>query len=169
MTHNETLKLITDTITPHGPTLHNTIATAITGATARARGITNDTYAVTHSLLVRAELRTLLLDHGHHIPGWNVTGQGNLMAQTILRHETTGITLRFLKESHVTNNGVPHAGRNLLRRREWSGAVELDGLNLPPQPRTHLTCLLLWNMNDDNLTVRVVRTLTQEPTAASPP
>ncbi|WP_201612773.1 hypothetical protein [Gulosibacter hominis] len=159
MTQNETSLMIESLVRPIGPSLFELISLAVVEADTRTNGVTADTIGLSHTIMVRALARTLLIDHEHCPIGWVVEGQGHRMAQTILRHTETGITLRLLKESTVNPNGVPHAGRNLARRSAWSGAVPLEGLDLGHRTATSLTCLLLWKKDGDKISLRVVHTV----------
>lgn len=108
-------------------------------------------YAWLESGVIRVDVREHLVEEG--LPdGWELAGKPELSGQLILASPLQALEIRVLKESRVTKNGVPHAGRNRGRRAKWSNpwqktlfeAVGLDaGRGL--EAMEHNELLLLWN------------------------
>lgn len=86
--------------------------------TRRALRLPERKYPHLHAYHRRALLREGL--ERETLPdGWKVEGNSRLGGQTILANRELGATLRFLSESSVTANGVPHAGHTQARRERW--------------------------------------------------
>lgn len=142
-----------------GPRLFEGMSIAIPSAGNRARGLAHSRYPHVRPLLVRSDLREYL--EGELLPaGWQVDGNPALMGQLLLVHRAFGLRFRVLKERRKCPHGVPTAGRNSARRREWQAAL--------PGPltasRSRVTeLLLLWDYAEADasgvaFTLRIVHT-----------
>lgn len=99
------------------PTLYEHLDVAVV-ETRRALRLPERKYPHLHAYHRRAVLREGL--EREMLPdGWKVDGNSRLGGQTILSNRELGASLRFLSESSVTANGVPHAGHSQARREQW--------------------------------------------------
>ena len=142
-----------------GPRLYEGMSVAIPSAHARARGLAHTRYPHVRPLLVRCDLREYLESEAMPV-GWRVDGNPGLMGQLILVQDELGLRLRVLKERRKTYpHGVPPAGSNPARRREWQAALPI------PQnsDRGRVELLLLWDYSNRDeaggaFTLRIVHT-----------
>jgi hypothetical protein len=107
-----------------------------------------------HAFYRRAALRDGL--EAEPLPGgWIVSGNSRMGSQIILRHLDYGASLRFLSESRVTSNGVPHAGLTQARRQAWAPPRPLFAM--PGVPAGHRDLLLLTDTTTAQPSMRIVR------------
>lgn len=151
---------IRETVLSARSSLVTTLSLAANKAVDSCQGITKSCHGVAFSMQFRAHARTLFEEEGCLPPGWEIRGQAHRMAQTILIEPTSGTSLRLLKESRVTSNGVPHAGPNPARTSTWC-QPPLDGLSIDAPSKEGVECLLLWNFDDNALSLRVVHPLSE--------
>jgi len=142
-----------------GARLYEGMSVAIASADTRARGLTKTRYPHVRPLLVRCDLREYL--ESEPLPaGWRVGGNPGLMGQLILVHGDLGLRLRVLKERRKTYpQGVPPAGGNPARRREWQAALPITH----NAARGRVELLLLWDYSKTDeagaaFTLRIVHT-----------
>lgn len=135
------VELLEGRVGPLSGLLHDAMAGAIEGAEQRLVGLEHAVYPHLRPQVVRAELRSRLVDQP--LPaGWKVGGNSRQMGQLYL--EASGeARLRFLKGGKINPGGVPHAGYNSSRRATWHQAP-LVGL----ESTGPLTFLLVWNYLD---------------------
>lgn len=141
MTSQDWRRIVEAEATSLGPRLYEGMSVAIASADSRARGLTRTRYPHVRPLLVRCDLREYL--ESEHLPaGWRVDGNPALMGQLILVHTDLALRLRVLKERRKTYPyGVPPAGGNLARRREWQAALPIPH----SAGRGQVELLLLWD------------------------
>lgn len=164
MTSDETRLLIEQAVSAIGTPLYEGVATGFAQAQARLASLANlKDYPSIQPMLARCEMRNFWL--ANPLPGaWGVRGNPRLSGQTILANAESGLRLRLLKErSRTYPGGVPVAGSNSARQREWT--QPRLGVSLPHGViKEPARLLLLWDRlldrsGDEAITVRVVHPL----------
>lgn len=141
-----------------GPSLYAAMSVALVASENRARGLLHSKYPHLRPLLVRSELREYL--ESELLPsGWQVGGNPGLMGQVLLKNPELAVTLRILKERRKAYpQGVPPAGRNPARRREWQAPLPA----MEAAVNTEVELLLLWDYakggDETSFTLRIVHT-----------
>lgn len=127
-----------------GPRLYEGMSVAIHAADSRAKGLHHTTYPHLRPLLTRAEAREYW-EHELLPQPWKLGGNPGLMGQLSLEAPELGLSLRLLKERLRTYpEGVPPAGRNPARRRDWQEPLPLEE-PLDDRAPSPIKLLLLWD------------------------